>query len=219
MMVLRNAGELENLGSYKLLTGAMVPRPIAFVSTVGADGVPNLAPFSWNTVVSTDPPMLAFTTFRLPGRLNDKEDTLRNVQDTGEFVYNLVTYDIEQQMVDTSADWAPEVDEFAQCGLTAAPSSVVRAPRCAESPVSFECKLERVIECGGGETHLVIGAVVAVNVADELVVDGRLDMSSVARTGRMAGTQYVRTDDVLVIGAEAAAERQRAYATDYLFEV
>ncbi|MQA81829.1 MAG: flavin reductase family protein [Streptosporangiales bacterium] len=218
-MILRNPGELENLASYKLLTGAMVPRPIAFVSTVGADGVENIAPFSWNTVVSTDPPMLAFTTFRLPGRLHDKEDTLRNVQDTGEFVYNIVTYDIEQKMVDTSADWAPEVDEFTQCGLTAVPSTAVKAPRLAESPVSFECTLERVIECGGGETHLVIGQVIAIDVVDELIVDGRLDMSSVARTGRMAGTQYVRTNDVLVLGAAAAGTRQRAYATDYLFDV
>jgi flavin reductase (DIM6/NTAB) family NADH-FMN oxidoreductase RutF len=218
-MILRNAGELENLASYKLLTGAMVPRPIAFVSTIDARGVPNIAPFSWNTVVSTAPAMLAFTTFRLPGRLDDKEDTLRNVQETGEFVYNLVTYDFEQKMVDASADWAPEVDEFAQCGLTAVPSSAVKPPRLAESPVCFECTLERIIECGGGETHLVIGTVVAIDVADELIVDGRLDMSGVARTGRMAGTQYVRTDDTLVLRGAAAGERQRAYTTDYLFEV
>jgi flavin reductase (DIM6/NTAB) family NADH-FMN oxidoreductase RutF len=217
MTVHRNAAEIGNLDVYKLLTGAMVPRPIAFVSTISEDGIANVAPFSWNTVVSTDPPMLAFTTFRLPGRLDDKEDTLRNVEATGEFVYNLVTYEYEQAMVEASADWAPDIDEFAQCGLTAAASSVVRAPRVAESPVSFECAVDRVLEMGGGECHLVIGRVLVIQVADELVIDGGIDMSRVNRTGRMAGTQYVRTDDRLTVGV-LKDERERAFATDYLFD-
>ncbi|MDP4506954.1 flavin reductase family protein [Nonomuraea turcica] len=213
----RNAAALNNLGSYMLLMGSIVPRPITLISTVGSDGVPNLAPFSLTTAVSSDPPMLAFTSTRLPIPPDDKQDTLRNIEDTGEFVYNLVLAEYDQKMVDTSTTWPASVNEFARCGFTPGPSSRVGVPRVSESPVSFECVLHRIIECGGGESRLVIGQVVAVHIAEAFIVDGLLDLSRVARTGRMAGSEYVHTDAPFTV-ADAGIVRDRRYINDYLFE-
>src|SRR6185312_4649736 len=103
--------DIEDLHCYKLLTGLMVPRPIALVSTVSADGVFNAAPFSWSTVACIDPPLLAFSAGRAPDREDFKLDTLRNIEDTGEFVTNVVTYDIERAMVECSSAWGRDVDE------------------------------------------------------------------------------------------------------------
>lgn len=207
--------ELENLSVYKLMTGIMVPRPIAFVSTVSKSGVHNLAPFSWNTAVSLDPLIIGFTPVRLPARVAGKEDTYRNIEEIGDFVYNIVLQDYAQPMVDTSANWVPEVDEFEKAGLRAVPSTVVTSPRVAESPVSLECELLRIMEFGGGETAVIFGKVVGINALDEYVVDGRLDLREAPRVGRLAGVQYADIKDVF--RPEAVSKEQEA-VTDYLFE-
>jgi flavin reductase (DIM6/NTAB) family NADH-FMN oxidoreductase RutF len=188
-------GSVEDLISYKLMTGIMVPRPIAFISTVGSDGVFNAAPFSHSTVVSLKPAIVAFTAGRTPLRADFKLDTLRNVEATGDFCTNIVTYEVERQMVEASAEVAAEVDEFELAGLTPVPSDVVAAPRIGESLVSFECRLEDVMQMGGGDCWLVLGRVVRIHVDSEAWVDGRLDLSAFHHTGRMGGTEYVRTND------------------------
>lgn len=176
------------LSIYKLLIGAVVPRPIAFVSTVDAAGVRNLAPFSFFTAVSSDPAVLCFSAGLRAGA---KKDTLVNVEETGEFVVNVVTEALAEAMNLTAAEYPPEVDEFAVAGLTAVPATVVKAPRVAESPVSFECKLRQVIPVGNA--RLVLGDVVCVHADDSLVSDFKIDAEKLQAVGRMGGNSYTRT--------------------------
>jgi flavin reductase (DIM6/NTAB) family NADH-FMN oxidoreductase RutF len=208
---------VENLIAYKLMTGIMVPRPIAFVSTVGTDGVFNVAPFSHSTVVSLKPPIVAFTAGRTPLRESFKLDTLRNVEETGAFVTNIVTYEIERPMVEASAEVPADVDEFALAGLTPVPSDLVAAPRVGEAVVSFECRLENVLEMGGGDCWLVLGRVVRIHVDPSAWVDGRLDLSAFHHTGRMGGTEYVRTDDQIRLSDLGEALDAPAQ-TDYRYQ-
>lgn len=182
------------------MVGAIVPRPIAFVSTVDEAGVRNLAPFSFFTACSSNPPVVCFSPIvRTAPRpqLQPLKDTLRNVQATGEFVINIVSEEFAEQMNACSAEVAPDVDEFEVSGLTAIPSDLVRPPRVAESHVQMECRLRQVVTVsekpGGG--HLVLGEVVRFHV-DEAVLDGdKIDPDRLKAIGRMGGTTYVRTSD------------------------
>jgi flavin reductase (DIM6/NTAB) family NADH-FMN oxidoreductase RutF len=216
-MIALDPAAIENLHCYKLLTGIMVPRPIALISTVGLDGVFNAAPFSWNTVACVKPPILAFSPGRTPGRPDFKQDTLRNIEATGQFVSNIVTYDIERRMVECSGGLAPDVDELALVGLTALASDVVAAPRIAESPVGFECRLESVTRMGGGDCALVLGRVVRIHIHPSVMAGGRLDLSAVGMTGRMGGTEYVRTDDSFRLH-ELREPVPAAPVVDYVYE-
>ena len=142
-----------------VLTGVVVPRPIAFVSTVSTDGISNLAPYSFFNAVSYDPPTIVFSSSRTVDRKS--KDTLRNVEETGEFVVNVVVDDIAEAMNKTAAEFPEDVDEFEIAGLTAIPSEIVKAPRVAESPVNMECRLNQVVPIGD-PVHghgLVIGTV------------------------------------------------------------
>jgi flavin reductase (DIM6/NTAB) family NADH-FMN oxidoreductase RutF len=178
---------------YKLLVGAVVPRPIAFVSTISPEGVPNLAPFSFFTVASANPPVLCFTTsFREP-----RKDTLVNVRAIGEFVVNIVSEEFAAKMNVTSGEYPYGVDEFSQSGLTPVASDIVRPPRVRESHVNMECKLLQTIEVSNkpmGGT-LILGEVVRFHVDDEIIEEFRIDPDKLAAVGRMAGNTYIRTRD------------------------
>lgn len=187
---------LKHQEAYKLLVGAVVPRPIALVSTVSADGARNLAPFSFFNVVCSDPMAISFSVMRR-GDTAQKKDTLLNIEETREFVVHTVTEGIVERVNLTSADFARGVDEFERAGLTPVPSEVVRPARVAESPVAMECRLLQLVELGnqpGGGT-LVLGQVVRVHVADEVYDRGRIDPVKLQAVGRMAGAAYVRTRD------------------------
>jgi flavin reductase (DIM6/NTAB) family NADH-FMN oxidoreductase RutF len=190
---------------YSILISAVVPRPIAWVSSLSASGQPNLAPFSFFNAVCSKPPLLAFA----PGMRAAKQpavesggdweqkDTLRNVRETGEFVINLVTYELAEAMNLTSGDYDSSVDEFELAKVASASSKVVRPRRVAESPVSFECKLHQILDFNpepeGGS--LVIGQIVSIHINDEHIKQGRLDRNSVDLIGRMGGMQYTRTTE------------------------
>jgi flavin reductase (DIM6/NTAB) family NADH-FMN oxidoreductase RutF len=187
---------------YKLMTGIIVPRPIALVSTVDREGIANLAPFSFFCGVGSVPPTLLFCPVLRAGRSTDRapqKDTLRNVEETGEFVVNVVSESIAAAANATAADVPPEVDEFQLSGLTAVPASVLRAPRVAESPAQMECKLIQVIytshKPGGGV--IVLGEIVRFHVRAELVDNFRVDPAGLDAVGRMAGNTWVRTRDRL----------------------
>jgi flavin reductase (DIM6/NTAB) family NADH-FMN oxidoreductase RutF len=178
--------------NYKLLIGSIVPRPIAFVSTLAPDGTANLAPFSFFTAISSDPPSICFS----PGHRfsdNARKDTFTNIEATGEFVVNVVTERILEQVNATSIEAPPEVDEFRESGLTPAPSLVVKPPRVLESPIGFECRLHQIISVGpdrAGGAYLVIGIVVMFHV-DEAVYDGgRIDVEKLRPVGRLAGIEF-----------------------------
>ncbi len=181
---------------YQLIISTVTPRPIAFVSTVSAEGARNLAPFSFFNCVSVNPLMMMFC----PARKRDaaRKDTLVNVEATGEFVINIVNKEIAVRMHQTSAPYPPEIDEFEIVGLTPVASSKVKPPRVAESPASFECVLDRIIEFGDhpGAGCMVLGRVVAFHVDDEcLTPEGTCDPAKLQTIGRMGGTTYARTTD------------------------
>lgn len=182
--------------TYRLLIGGIVPRPIAWVSTVAPDGRRNLAPFSFFTAICSVPPTLCFAPGRTPG--GGKKDTLANVEATGEFVVNVVGEAHAAAMSHTAATVAPDIDEFALAGLVAVPSTVVRPPRVAGVPVAYECRVAQVVHVGGdhpGAGSLVIGTVVRIHVAAAAWRDGRIDTDAARQVGRAAGDDYVRTRD------------------------
>ncbi len=179
---------------YKLLVGSVVPRPIAFVSTISPEGVPNLAPFSFFTVASANPPVLCFTaSFREP-----RKDTLVNIRATKEFVVNIVSEEFAAKMNVTSGEYPYGVNEFEKSELTAIPSVVVAPPRVQESHVNMECKLLQTIEVSNqpmGGT-LILGQVVLFHIDDAIEENFRIDPLKLAAVGRMAGNTYCRTDDL-----------------------
>ncbi|MCI0788052.1 MAG: flavin reductase family protein [Chloroflexi bacterium] len=180
-------------GFNRVLTGVIVPRPIAFVSTVSADGVVNLAPYSFFNAVSYT--TVVFSSSRNVG--NKSKDTLRNIEETGEFVVNIVVDPIAEAMNATAAEYPEDVDEFEIAGLTHAPSQMVKAPRVAESPVNIECKLDQVVKIGSGEHEhgLVIGTILLMHVRDDIIDGHRINQERLMATGRMAGNMYCRTSD------------------------
>ena len=183
-------------GMYKLLISSVVPRPIAWVSSVDASGVRNLAPFSYFMAITDDPPTIAFSCSYRGAGADGKKDTLRNVEATGEFVVNVVDDDRAAQMNVTSGDYPPEVDEFEMAGLSVAPGSRVKAPRVADAPISMECRLDRVVPVG--RANLVLGRIVYVHVRDGLYdpVTGRVDMHRLCPVGRLAGNLYTHVHDI-----------------------
>lgn len=195
-----NVSQLSNNELYSILLSSIVPRPIAWVSTLSAAGQANLAPFSFFNCVSVDPPLLAFAPgLRAPkdnnSVLGEPKDTLRNVRETKEFVVNVVTYGLREPMNLSSGEYDHTVNEFEIAKVTPQPSQVVRPPRVGESPVSFECKLHQILDFSPAPTSgsLVIGEIVAIHIGDAQLRDGRLDRDSLDLIGRMGGTQYTRT--------------------------
>jgi flavin reductase (DIM6/NTAB) family NADH-FMN oxidoreductase RutF len=189
---------------YKLMIGIIVPRPVALVSTLDRNGVANLAPFSAFTLAGSNPPAVLFCpALRDAGgaaselQPDMRKDTLRNVEETGEFVVNVVDEAIAAAANAASAEVPREVDEFVLAGLTPIPSEAVRPPRVAESPAQMECKLLQVVYVGRepGAGVIVLGEVVRFHVREDLVEDFRVDPGGLDAVGRMAGNTWVRTRD------------------------
>ena len=186
--------ELSTGRLHAYLLSAVAPRPIAFASTMDADGNPNLSPFSFFNVFSANPPVMIFSPARRV-RDNTVKHTLENVEATKEVVINVVNYDIVQQMSLSSTEYAKGINEFDKAGLTMLESEVVKPFRVAESPVQFECKVNDIIHLGteGGAGNLVICEVVKLHISDEvlddkdMIVQEKLDL--VARAG---GSYYNR---------------------------
>ena len=181
---------------YKLLVSTVVPRPIAWVVSQDAEGHINAAPFSFFNVFGEEPPtVIVGVGSRKPGT---PKDTGANIRETGEFVVNLVSYDNARQMSATAIDFPRGVDELAEAGLTALPSTKVRPPRIAESPVAMECQRMMMIEAGPKYT-LIVGRVVAMHIHDDCVLDASrhyIDTERLDLIGRMHGSGwYTRATD------------------------
>lgn len=193
---------IDSTAMYKLLIGSVVPRPIAWVSSVDADGVRNLAPFSYFMAITHDPPTVAFSSgprgADIGGGVRGKKDTLHNVEVTREFVVNVVDDALAEAMNVTSGDYAADVDEFTKAGLEAASSVKVRAPRVAAAPVSMECRLAQIIPVGNLPHHLIVGEIVHMHVRDDVYdpATGRLDMRRLKPVGRLAGHLYTHVHDI-----------------------
>jgi flavin reductase (DIM6/NTAB) family NADH-FMN oxidoreductase RutF len=171
-------GDLPSRDFYRLLTAVIVPRPIAWVSSMSVDGVDNLAPHSFFTVASVSPPIIQFTSV-------GKKDSLRNIVATGEFVVNLAPTNLIEEVNATGTNFPPDVSEFDAAGLTREPGLTVRVSRVAESPVALECRLHKILEMG--DCVLVFGEVTHAAVASE-VLEGRhpliAELNPLSRLGR-----------------------------------
>ena len=196
--------QIATLDSYKLMTGLIVPRPVALVSTVDATGVRNLAPFSFFTGVGSNPPTVLFCPSLTrapetptPDHPDDRKDTLRNVEQTGEFVINIVSEALANAANLSAATVPPSVDEFELAGLTPVPSEVVRAPRVAESPAQLECRLMQIVFTGqgAGSGVIVLGQIVRFHIRPDLIENFRIDPERLDAVGRMAGNTWSTTRD------------------------
>lgn len=195
---------------YKLMIGLIVPRPIAFVSSASPDGVLNLAPFSFFTGISANPPVICFCPMV---RASDglTKDTLRNIESTREFVVNIVSEDFVEPMNVCSTEFPPEVNEFEKSGLTPIPSDLVKPPRVKESRVNLECKLVQIVTVSskplGGS--IVLGEVLRFHVDDRLIDDFKIDPDKLQPVGRMGGPTYTRTTDRFDLIRPKAGELKR----------
>jgi len=176
---------MHDRSMYRTMTGLVVPRPIAWVSTTGPDGVDNLAPYSFFNVVNIDPPMVMFAPAT---RADGLTDTAANVRDSEEFVVNLVTHEFAEAMNETSASLPSTESEFDHAALGRAPSIRVTPPRVAGVAASFECRLQDVTDLGSNS--LVVGEVVYVHVRDDVTTDGKVDTTKLDVVGRLAGSYY-----------------------------
>ncbi len=178
------------------LLGAVGPRPIAFASTVDANGTPNLSPFSFFNVFSANPPILIFSPARRV-RDNTTKHTLENVLEIAEVVINIVDYDMVQQMSLSSTEYDSDINEFKKAGLTMLKSDLVQPYRVAESPVQFECKVAKVEQLGedGGAGNLVFSEVVKMHIRESILdVNGSIDQSKIDQVARMGGNWYTRAN-------------------------
>jgi len=175
----------------------VVPRPIGWVSSIDGLGRVNLAPFSFFNAVAEDPPMVVFAPngLKAEGLLKDSR---RNIEETGEFVCNLATWDLRERMNATSFGYPAGTDEMQAAGLTPAPSRLVRPPRVAEAPVHLECRLWRIITLPSPDPRepndLVIGEVVGIHIDDTLIKDGRVDIVAAKPIARLGYSEYTCVD-------------------------
>ena len=181
-------GPPEAFGSpYRLLSTAVTPRPIGWISTRSQEGVDNLAPYSFFNVAAVDPPVVMFA----PIGSEDLKDTPRNVRETEQFVVNIVTRELVEAMNATSATLPAGESEFVHVGIERAESAVVDPPRVAAAPVALECELHDWVEVGG--SVLVLGEVVYAHVDEGVLTDGQVDIEQLDTVGRLAGSQYAST--------------------------
>jgi flavin reductase (DIM6/NTAB) family NADH-FMN oxidoreductase RutF len=191
---------LEARDLYRLMISVVVPRPIAWVSTKSAAGVLNAAPFSYFQALSGEPPMVMIAVGQKRG--GEFKDTRANIEETGEFVINIVNEASGPAMVRTSVAYESGISEFDEVGLTPVASEIVAPPRIGESPVALECKLDRIIEIG--TSGVCIGEVVLFHLADEIVdpETGVADPAKLAPLGRLGGSLYAPLRDIVSIDTE-----------------
>lgn len=172
----------------------VAPRPIGWISSLDAGGRANLAPYSFFNGIADDPMMVMFCPNGNKVGREERKDSLVNIEQTGEFVANMVSYDLRDAMNISSGGYAPDQDEFDLAGVTPAPCLEVKAPRVLEAPASLECRLWKILELPGGSdgrvNTMVIGEVVAVHIRDELLVDGMLDMQAIRPLARCGYLDY-----------------------------
>ena len=179
-----HSGDQSTAENYIFMLNAIVPRPVAWVSTVGPEGLFNLAPFSFYNGVCAEPPILSVSIAR---RAIEKKDTLRNIESSGEFVVSVVTESMAVAMNESSASFPPHVSEFEQVGLTPVPARIVHAPLVRESPINMECRLFRLIEIGTppkGST-LVLGEIVHYHIDEGIMTNAKIDFKKFIPLGRL----------------------------------
>jgi flavin reductase (DIM6/NTAB) family NADH-FMN oxidoreductase RutF len=185
---------LDTAQAYKLVVGCVVPRPVAWITTKGLNGVVNAAPFSSYNYVATDPPMLAVNIAERSGVL---KDTARNILETGEFVINVSDEDSLDQMHASAQEYPPETSETDVLGIELLSSRLVKVPRIACSPVQMECKLDQKVVLGTGRNILYIGEVVAFHLRQDIYDGNRVDSVKMRPIARMGGPYYAKMGEIV----------------------
>jgi flavin reductase (DIM6/NTAB) family NADH-FMN oxidoreductase RutF len=192
--------ELELIAVYKLLTGSVIPRPIGWVSSISEDGINNLAPFSYFNAIGDDPPHLMFST-GIGNHTN--KDTLNNVLATKQFVVNMVTEDLVEQMNTTAQAVHSDVDEFELAGVTPIPSKKIKPMRVKESPISFECELAHYYFLEGhknGGACVIIGRIVMMHFDDAMISDNyKINLENYKPISRLAGSNYAKIGELFSV--------------------
>ncbi|WKA58482.1 flavin reductase family protein [Planococcus shenhongbingii] len=178
-------------GNYKLLVGSVIPRPIAFVTSMSADGIVNAAPFSYFNIVSSDPPLLSVS---VQSRAGTPKDTARNAMATKEFVIHVVDETNVGEVNKTAASLPPEQSEIDLTELTLINSEIVKVPSVEQTKVRFECRLEQAVELGG--TRLLIGRVVRFHIDESIYDNGRINPEILQPVSRLAGTNYAKLGEI-----------------------
>lgn len=198
--MLFDPNELEYSAVYKLLTGAIIPRPIGWISSVSEDGINNLAPFSYFNAVGDDPPTVMFSTGR--GK-NTNKDTLNNVLATKQFVVNMVTEELAEQMNITAQSVPSDVDEFELAGVTPIASVKVKPMRVKESPITFECELIHhyfLEDHKHGGACIVIGRIVMMHFNDKVLLENhKINLETYKPISRLAGSNYAKLGELFSI--------------------
>lgn len=202
-----DANDMSAQQAYALLVGAVVPRPIAWITSIDPKGRVNAAPFSCYTFVCNRPPMVAINVGR---RGSELKDTARNLRGGGGFVINVVTEDLVAPMHQSSSEYPAGISEPDQLGIELVPSRHVRPPRIALSPIAMECELDRILELGEQKSELVLGRIVTFHVADELLVDGRIDIRKFRPLARLGGPHYARLGEIIAMPAAGKSAPAKA---------
>ncbi len=200
-MLTIHPGSLKTSELHQYMLGAIAPRPIAFVSSIDAEGNPNLSPFSFFNAFGSNPPLLVFSP-ALRGRDAHTKHTLDNVREIDEVVINIVNYDMVQQMSLASTEYPKGVNEFTKAGFTELKSELVRPPRVKEAPVQIECKVKQVIATGdkGGAANLVICEILAMHISEDVLDEnGKIDPHKIDQVARLGGDWYTRASKGLFV--------------------
>jgi len=190
--------------AYRWMIAAVLPRPIAWISTIDGAGRPNLAPFSFFGGVTSDPPTVMLSVGRRNGM---RKDTARNLLETREGVIHVPTRALAERMVATSADVGPEVDEFALAGLSKAASVKVLAPRILEAPLALEARVARHLEVGRGPVDVFLLEILWIHADESILVDGLPDPALLAAVGRLGGEGYADTSRPFAVPRPSAPPR------------
>jgi len=201
--------ELSKSQAYKLLISALIPRPIALVSTINEFGVVNVAPFSFFGGVSSKPPVIYISIDRK--RDGDKKDTLKNIELNGDFVVNIVTEEIAEKMNICAVDFPYGISEAEIAGLTPVKSEIVKSPRILESPINLECKVVKIIEIGDSPNSVVFGEIVMFHVKDEIFEDEAVNPKKLKVVGRLGGNFYTFVDNVFEMKRLSYDEYKKIY--------
>jgi flavin reductase (DIM6/NTAB) family NADH-FMN oxidoreductase RutF len=184
-----SAENLTPADAYRLLVGVVVPRPIAWVTTISANGKTNAAPFSCFTFVCYSPPMIAISV----GRKGDGlKDTARNIERRQEFIVNIADESMLDQLHLSSIEYPADVSEVEELGLDVLPGQRIACPRLAASPVNLECRLHQILEFGALRTQLIVGEVLHFQIRDDLCHNGKIETDALRPLGRVAGPRYVK---------------------------
>ncbi|MEY9881873.1 flavin reductase family protein [Bradyrhizobium sp. USDA 329] len=181
---------------YRLMTGIVVPRPIAWVTSLSRSGVLNLAPFSAFTFVSQKPPMLAISVGRKGA---DYKDTAHNILDTEEYVIHIADTPLMSAVHDSSVEHPPEISEVEHLGLETLPCDLIKMRRLAAAPVAMECRFRQCLEFGEAKSRLIVGEVVMFHLRDGLVNDGKVETRALDPIARIGGPRYARLGEIVTL--------------------